>query len=491
MRTTHFLGLAMGFAAAHAEQADTESYVVQLMEDSFEDFVTSNALVLAEFYAPWCGHCKALAPEYERAAEMLKDEDIFLAQIDCTENQELCHSYQIQGYPTMKVFRGLDSVTNYDGARSADAITKYMRRKALPAVVALEDAVIDDFVGKDDVTAVAFFNDVETNKTLQQAAERFRERLMIGASSDAKLAAKYGAKLPSLVIFKKDEEPVVMNDLSKATVESLSNFINTESLLTFGEIGPDNFNAYVESRIPVMFVLVDNPEQRTTIKKLLEPHITDLKGKASIAFLNATLYGSYADALNIKREFPALVIQDMALNRKYPHSQDDEITSASVSDFVKLYVSGEMSPVFKSAPVPEEQVGPVFVLVGSEYDKIVLDDDKDVLVEFYAPWCGHCKNLAPTYEELAELYGDNDSVIIAKIDHTENEVPDVIQGYPTIKLYPAGKKNAPVLFEGQRTVEALAEFIEEHGGKKAAPQKAPAAGKDEKAADKKKAHDEL
>jgi len=72
-------------------------------------------------FAPWCGHCKALAPEYEEAATQLKEKEIPLAKIDCTEEAELCQEYGVEGYPTLKVFRGLDNIVAYGGARKAAA----------------------------------------------------------------------------------------------------------------------------------------------------------------------------------------------------------------------------------------------------------------------------------------------------------------------------------------------------------------------------------
>jgi protein disulfide isomerase family A protein 3 len=53
----------------------------------------------------------------------------------------------------------------------------------------------------------------------------------------------------------------------------------------------------------------------------------------------------------------------------------------------------------------------------------VVDGSKDVLVEFYAPWCGHCKSLAPVYEEVAQKLKDEDGVVLAKLDATANDVP--------------------------------------------------------------------
>lgn len=72
-------------------------------------------------FAPWCGHCKALAPEYEEAATSLKEKDIKLAKVDCTEEADLCKEYGVEGYPTLKVFRGLENISPYGGQRKAAA----------------------------------------------------------------------------------------------------------------------------------------------------------------------------------------------------------------------------------------------------------------------------------------------------------------------------------------------------------------------------------
>lgn len=76
-------------------------------------------------------------------------------------------------------------------------------------------------------------------------------------------------------------------------------------------------------------------------------------------------------------------------------------------------------------------------------------------------------SLAPKYDELASLYTSNPEfdkqVTIAKVDATANDVPDEIQGFPTIKLFPAGGKSEPILYSGSRTIEDLATFVKENG----------------------------
>lgn len=112
---------AFAAAALAALAVAADSDVHDLGKDTFKDFISTNDLVLAEFFAPWCGHCKALAPEYEEAATTLKEKNIALVKVDCTAEGELCKDYGVEGYPTVKVFRGPDNVKPYPGARKAPA----------------------------------------------------------------------------------------------------------------------------------------------------------------------------------------------------------------------------------------------------------------------------------------------------------------------------------------------------------------------------------
>ena len=77
-----------------------EKDVVVLKEANFSEFLERNPYVMVEFYAPWCGHCKALAPEYAEAATELKGEAV-LAKVDGTEESGLMDKYEVQGFPTL------------------------------------------------------------------------------------------------------------------------------------------------------------------------------------------------------------------------------------------------------------------------------------------------------------------------------------------------------------------------------------------------------
>jgi len=99
---------------------------------------------------------------------------------------------------------------------------------------------------------------------------------------------------------------------------------------------------------------------------------------------------------------------------------NDEFSPENLKKFVDAFLAGKLEVFMKSEPLPDND-GPVKVVVAKNFKEIV-HQDKDVLVEFYAPWCGHCKSLAPIWDELGEKLSDED-VVIANMDATANDVP--------------------------------------------------------------------
>ena len=155
--------------------------------------------------------------------------------------------------------------------------------------------------------------------------------------------------------------------------------------------------------------------------------------------------------------------------------------SEAVTTFVEKYLDGELEKTLKTEDIPEDwDRAPVKVLVGKNFHDVAMDKSKDVFVEFYAPWCGHCKSLAPIWDKLGEEFKDDDSVLIAKMDATVNEAMGVkVKSYPTLKMWKKGN-NRLIDFNGARDFETLVHFVKT--GKMELPEKPkedPTAKKDE------------
>ena len=189
------------------------------------------------------------------------------------------------------------------------------------------------------------------------------------------------------------------------------------------------------------------------------------KGKMLFSFAGVTkgIQEKLAEFMGVtKDDLPTLRAIVPATMKKYAsETKPADLTVDLIGKFIADVQSGAIKPHLKSEKIPESNDGPVTVLVGKNFDDIVKDTTKDVLVKYYAPWCGHCKKLAPVWDELGEHYKDNKDLVIAKFDATANEAEGVeIRGYPTLKFYPKDNKEG-VDYDGERDLDSFKKWLSE------------------------------
>ncbi|ORX50846.1 protein disulfide isomerase, partial [Hesseltinella vesiculosa] len=498
-KTLLFSAILASFASISNVMAADDSHVLSLTTADFKKNVEGQDLMLVEFFAPWCGHCKALAPEYEKAATDLKDK-IALAKVDCTENQDVCQEYGVQGYPTLKVFRQGEA-SEYKGSRQHEGIVSYMKKQALPSVSVLDAESITEFKDSDRMVMVAYVDaeDKETRESFDTLAERLRDDYLFGVVTDKDVAKQQEVEeFPTVVLYRQFDDPrLELKGADEVKAEKLNEFLKSNSVPLLDQVNGENFMTYMETGLPLGYIFTDNDADRAKLDDIVRPVAKKFKGKVSFAHLDAAQYGSHAKNVGVKEgAYPAIAIQNLDTAAKYPYS--GELDTAALEDFVTKFAAGEVDPTLNSEDIPESNDGPVKVVVGKQFNDIVLDKSNDVFLEIYAPWCGHCKNLAPTWEKLGEqVQAVKDSkVVIAKLDGTENDIPPEVgvrvEGFPTLKFFKA-ETNEIIDYSGDRSHADLVRFLNEHSSNKDLnlSVEAPVTEEKEEQADEAVEHDEL
>lgn len=107
---------------------ELETEIHHLTDENFKSFTKKTKHSLVMFYAPWCGHCKAMKPDFMSAAEELKkNKKTAFAAVDCTKFTLLCNSHDVQGYPTIKYFNYGKNPIKYLGPRSREGFLDFIR----------------------------------------------------------------------------------------------------------------------------------------------------------------------------------------------------------------------------------------------------------------------------------------------------------------------------------------------------------------------------
>ncbi|XP_028419878.1 protein disulfide-isomerase A2 [Perca flavescens] len=458
-------------------EIEEEKDVMVLHINNFARALSENQYLLVEFYAPWCGHCQQLEPLYAEAAGKLKEEEaaaVRLAKVDATVETELAEEFDIGGFPTLKLFVNGDrkQPVDYTGKRTTNGIIQWMKRHAGPGAPVLDSAdSAAQFIDSHNITVVGFFDNLESEeaKVFKELALEITET-EFAVSASLEVFQKYEVKANSVVLFKKFDDgraDFSLSEEGKLDKTNLTTFIKVNSLELIIPFSKESADKIFTSSILLHSLLIINSSVESQ-KAILDDCRTiakEFKGKMLFVVIDVT--EALSNVLNYfgvsENDAPTARLINMDTGKKFRIGAGD-LTPNSLRQLCQDVVDGTAEPYYRSEEIPEDwNKGPVKVLVGKNFESVALDPTKNVFVEFYAPWCGHCKELTPIWEQLGEKYADKDDIIIAKMDSTANEVESIaIQGFPTLKYFPAGGKEV-VDYTGNRDLETLSKFLDNGG----------------------------
>jgi len=289
--------------------------------------------------------------------------------------------------------------------------------------------------------------------------------VVFAITSNPEIANLYNViSTSTVVLFKKFDEG--RNELEgDVTVESVTEFISKNYLPLVVDFNTDTAKAIFKGSVKNHFFIFSSAKEEKFEYILHDARKVAADYKGEVMFLTVTTdedeHKKVVDFFGITdTELPTFRITATDENDMLKYKPEDAtLTEDNMRTFLKQFLAGSLSPHLKSEDLPEDwDSKPVKVLVSSNFLSVAMEEGKDVLVEFYAPWCGHCKKLAPIWDELGEHFKDEENIIIAKIDMTANELETVkVRGFPTIKLFTAD--NNVKDYSGSRTLDGLVKFL--------------------------------
>nr|XP_045727458.1 protein disulfide-isomerase A2 [Mirounga angustirostris] len=461
------------------EEVPEEDGILVLSQRNLGSALRKHRSLLVQFYAPWCGHCKALAPEYSKAAALLAAESAKarLAKVDGPAEAELTKEFAVTEYPTLKFFRDGNRThpEEYSGPREADGIAEWLRRRLGPSATRLEDeegaqALID---GR-DVVVIGFFQDLQDEDvaTFLALAQDALD-MTFGLTDQPKLFQKFGLTKDTVVLFKKFDEgraDFPVDEELGLDQGDLSHFLLMHSMHLVTEFNSQTSPKIFAARILNHLLLFVN--------QTLAQHQELLVGfgEAAPPFRGQVLFvvvdvGADNDHVlqyfGLKaEEAPILRFINIETTKKYAPADGGPVTAASITTFCHAVLGGHVKPYLLSQEVPPNwDQRPVKTLVGKNFEQVAFDETKNVFIKFYAPWCTHCKDMAAAWEALAEKYKDHEDIIIAELDATANELEGFpVHGFPTLKYFPAGPGRKVIEYKSTRDLETFSKFLD-NGGK--------------------------
>lgn len=355
---------------------------------------------------------------------------------------------------------------DYTGGRTEDTIVNWIKKKTGPVS---QDVTCDEMATKTaaDKFALSYFGafEGEMYDAFMAIANdpHWSEKAAYYHTSDPTCSGDWGATAPGIGLTRQFDEPRLGYE-GKADAEEIALWARAASVPTLMVFSEDYIEPIFADHNPAVFLFTE--EDGADYQNVFAQAAKDMQGE--IFFVTSGVSEGIQARLG---EFVGVGAEDLPSMRlidprdsllKFVWSGDvKDLTGDDIKKFVDDFKAGSLKPHLKSEPIPEEQ-GALTVLVGDNWSDIVMDETKDVLVKYYAPWCGHCKALAPTWDALAADVHDIEDLVIAKFDATANEVAGLeIRGYPTLKFYPKDNKEG-VDYNSGRDLEDFQKWLAEN-----------------------------
>ncbi|XP_013389215.1 protein disulfide-isomerase A5-like [Lingula anatina] len=491
-----------------AEWADEETEVVHLQDSNFDEYVKDHPSVLVMFYAPWCGHCKKMKPEYVQAAAQLKEEGVegILAAVDATKERKAAETLKVQGFPTVKYFKDGEYAFDFN-ERTADKLVEFMKDPKEPPPPPPPEA---EWSEQEDIH-VNFL----TEETFKPFMKKKKHTLVMFYAPWCGHCKKAKPHYTNAAEIYKDDPKIAYAAVDCTKYQSLCTANDVSGYPTFKYYNygknPQQYQGGREEADFVNFMKdPNNPEGSTPPpppQQTPEEQWADVAGAENLNHLTSgtfeafvkenpsvlvmfyapwcghckamkPAYGEAAQKLkeqNINGVLAAVdATQERDLTNKYKvtgfptlkYFRNGEVAfeynrGRSTSDLVSFMTNPEEKK--PEPPKPEAQWSDtpsnIRHLTQATFTPSISDMEQ-VLVMFYAPWCGHCKRAKPEFEEAANSLQGSTTQFLAAVDCTaasELCSKEGVTGYPTFRYYSRGEFVKK--YQGGRSKQDFTDFL--------------------------------
>ncbi|CAH1775049.1 unnamed protein product [Owenia fusiformis] len=491
-----------------AEWSDAENDVEHLTDENFDTFTADKESVLVMFYAPWCGHCKKMKPEYEQAASELKEEGVsgIIAAVDATKSPKVAQKYEVKGYPTVKFFSNGESKWDFN-ERTAEKIVEFMKNPVEPPpppppepewsevesdVEHLTDETFKSTLKKRKHCLVMFYapwcgHCKRAKPEFMAAAAQFKDDRKVSFAAvdctkhQSTCSAFEVSGYPTLKYFNygkdaqtysggREERDFVnfmndpLNPLSSsppappAPEESWSDLTGADQLT---HLTDNTFNEFINQHESVL-VMFYAPWCGHC--KAMKPAYAEAAQELSTAGISGKL--STVDAQQERVLAGRFDIKGYPTIKYFKNGemQFDYTKGRTTEDLVAFMKDPKAPPPPPPAePAWSDTPSEVNHLTDATFNKFVTGTEH-TLVMFYAPWCGHCKKAKPEYQLAADELKADASRKLAAVDCTDAKCKDTckrydVSGYPTFKYFYRGQ--GAVKYEAGRQKADFVKYLME------------------------------
>ena len=439
--------------------------IMYLTDKTIEEAISSNERLLLLVFAHWCPHCKRAYPNFSEAAksEEAKKYNIAFANINGDYYRNVLSKYQVSGFPTIFYFSNYGKEKSYynGNSKSKNDFIEWMYRKVVNPLKVIKsvDEIKNNYENKNEISYIYFGNEPRELNIIKSKAENDFDHIY-GHVKNEKVMEKYGVKPSTIVMFTSHDEKIHFSEgkIDEDTINKLNSLHEYPYLISAYEGG----RLFQYDKKPVVFINLKDDDRKKYEKYFFDLAKKYRKNQLYFSLFDGEKFSAYENYIaHPEKSFPKVAIIDTQYDEIQKWYLNGTFSENKMNEFIEDYLKGKFKASIKSEEIPKEQKE-VFKVVGNTFMKEVIENDKDVLVKFYSPYCGHCKKLEPTYIELGKRFENlKDYVRIAEFNMLENTLEyESVNSYPTLLFYPKGKKNQKgIQYSGNRSLNDMTNFI--------------------------------